>query len=260
MSLLTLDKVKYQPINTYNYKLFISAILPTTASNFQFLNATSNSTVRPIIFHQKPGSTTTQTQLLTVMPAGVRVQQLTPVGRATSTQPTTIVRLMSPATSNVRPSTGQQQFIQLGTNKQQQPLVIKAITTPNRPQQQPILLTTNTQQKTILPQAQQQVLVLNQNTLNNNQAQPSKITFTMTNMDSSNSSNVNHSQSTSTTDNPMPQLDGCDSMEMSSDDTNRITNVESLLESLQKQTSTKIIDEFIPQIDGTSDDQVIFFL
>jgi hypothetical protein len=139
------------------------------------------------------------------MPAGVRVQQLTPVVRTTSNQPTTIVRLMSPGTSTIRSGIGQQQIFQLNTNKQQQqqqPFVIKAITasTTNRQQQQqPILLTTNTQQsKTILPQTQQQVLVLNQ-------GQQQKFTLQMTNKD--------HSQQESTTttnnnNNNIPQLDG----------------------------------------------------
>jgi D-serine deaminase-like pyridoxal phosphate-dependent protein len=140
------------------------------------------------------------------MPAGVRVQQLTPVVRASSTQPTTIVRLMSPATTTVRPgTTGQQQIIQLNTNKQQQhPLVIKAITaqTSNR-QQQPILLAANTQQKTITSQTQQQVLVLNQNTLTGQQP---KFTLQMTNVDQS--TNIDNGQQESTKDNPIPQLDG----------------------------------------------------
>jgi hypothetical protein len=133
------------------------------------------------------------------MPAGVRVQQLTPVIRASSNQPTTIVRLMSPGTSTIRSSTGQQQFIQLNTNKQQQPLVIKAITTQNR--QQPILLTSNTQSKTIGPQTQHQVLVLNQ-------GQQQKFTLQMTNIDQSNHTNNDNGQQESTTDKPIPQLDG----------------------------------------------------
>jgi hypothetical protein len=129
------------------------------------------------------------------MPAGIRVQQLTPVVRTASNQPTTIVRLMSPATSTIRPGTGQQQFIQFNTNKQQQPLVIKAITTnrQQQQQQQPILLTANTQSKTILPQTQQQVLVLNQ-------GQQQKFTLQMPTKD--------HGQTESTTDNNIPQLDG----------------------------------------------------
>ena len=89
-------------------------------------------------------------------------------------------------------------FIQLNTNKQQQPVVIKAITaaTANRQQlqQQPILLTTNTQSKTILPQNQPQVLVFNQ-------GQQQKFTLKIP--------TKNHSQTESTTDNNnMPQLDG----------------------------------------------------
>jgi len=149
------------------------------------------------------------------MPAGVRVQQLTPVVRGSSTQPTTIVRLMSPATTTVRPSgTGQQQIIQLNTNKQQQPLVIKAITaqTSNRQQQQPILLAANTQQKPITSQTQQQVLVLNQNTFSTTSGQQPKFTLQMTNIDHSNSTttttNVDNGQQESTTDNRIPQLDG----------------------------------------------------
>jgi hypothetical protein len=147
------------------------------------------------------------------MPAGVRVQQLTPVVRGSSTQPTTIVRLMSPATTTVRPGgTGQQQIIQLNTNKQQQPLVIKAITaqTSNR-QQQPILLAANTQQKPITSQTQQQVLVLNQNTFSTTSGQQPKFTLQMTNIDHSNSTtttNVDNGQQESTTDNRIPQLDG----------------------------------------------------
>ncbi|CAF0863690.1 unnamed protein product [Rotaria sordida] len=229
-------------------------IRPTMSSNIQFINASANSTVRPIIFHQKTTTTSTQPQLLTVMPAGVRFQQLTPVVRTSTTQPTTIVRLMSPTTSTIRSTTGQQQFIQFNTNKQQQPLVIKAITASNR-LQQPILLTTNTQQKTISPQTQQQVLVLNQNTLNNNQGQTSKLTLSMTNIDPSNSINTNHSQQTSTNDNTMPQLDGCNSIEISSQNINRITTVDGILEILQKQISIKNHYKFIPQIDGTIDDQ-----
>ncbi len=138
------------------------------------------------------------------MPAGVRVQQLTPVIRTSSNQPTTIVRLMSPGTSTIRPGTGQQQIIHLNTNKQQQPLVIKAITassSSNR-QQQPILLTSNTQSKTLVPQTQQQVLVLNQG------QQQQKFTLQMTNVDQSNYTNNNNSQQKSTTDNTIPQLDG----------------------------------------------------
>jgi hypothetical protein len=142
------------------------------------------------------------------MPAGVRVQQLTPVGRPSTNQPTTIVRLMSPATAGIRPGTGQQQIIQLNTNKQQQPLVIKAITaqTSNR-QQQPILLAANTQQKTILPQSQQQqqVLVLNQ-------GQQQKFTLQMTNVDQSNltttTTNLNNGQQEPKPDSGIPQLDG----------------------------------------------------
>ncbi|CAF3025275.1 unnamed protein product [Rotaria socialis] len=232
-------------------------IRPAAGSNIQFLNATSNSGVRPIIFHQKSATTSTQPQLLTVMPAGVRVQQLTPVMRGSSTQPTTFVRLMSQTASGIRPATGQQQIIHLNTNKQQQPLVIKAITTPNRQQQQQqsIVLTTNTQQKTTLPQAQQQVLVLNQNTLNNNQGQSSKFTLSMGHIDQSNLINTNQTPPPPTIDNSMQQLDGCDSIEMASQHCATQTNVEYILESLQKHSSIINHDEFIPQIDGTIDDQ-----
>ena len=158
------------------------------------------------------------------MPAGVRVQQLTPVGRSSSNQGTTIVRLMSPATSTIRSGTGQQQIIQLNTNKQQQPLVIKAITTPSsnrqqQQQQQPILLAANTQHKTFLPQNQQQVLVFNQ-------GQQPKFTLQMTNIDQSNSNNVEQKTTT------IPQLDGCYHLDTSSQ------------------------DKFIPQIDGSVDDPV----
>ncbi|CAF1609027.1 unnamed protein product, partial [Adineta ricciae] len=204
-----------------------STVRPTTPSNFQFVNTTANSTVRPIVLHQKGATATSQPQLLTVMPAGVRVQQLTPVVRATSGQPTTIVRFMAPGTSTIRTGTGQQQIIQLNTNKQQQPLVIKAITasTANRQQtqQQPILITTNTQQKTILPQnQQQQVLVINQNILSNNQGQQAKFTLQTPNIDPPPLTKNDHesqepgppSSSTTTTttttskDAPIPQLDG----------------------------------------------------
>lgn len=130
------------------------------------------------------------------MPAGVRVQQLTPIVRAASNQPATFVRLMSPGTSTIRSGIGQQQIFQLNTNKQQQqPVVIKTITTStaNRQQQHPILLTTNPQSKTILPQTQQQVFVLNP-------GQAQKLTLQLTNKD--------QDHHASTTDNHMPQLDG----------------------------------------------------
>ncbi|CAF0827722.1 unnamed protein product [Rotaria sp. Silwood1] len=193
-------------------------VRPATTSNIQFVNTNStnvSNTVRPIIFHQKPSATSTQPQLLTVMPAGVRVQQLTPVVRGSSTQPTTIVRLMSPATTTVRPGTGQQQIIQLNTNKQQQPLVIKAITaqTSNR-QQQPILLAANTQQKTIPSQSPQQILVLNQNTFSTTSGQQPKFTLQMKNIDQSNSTTVNtttnidNGQQEPIMDSGIPQLDG----------------------------------------------------
>lgn len=187
-------------------------VRPGTTSNIHFLNATSSNTVRPIIFHQKTSSTSSQPQLLTVMPAGVRVQQLTPVVRASSAQPTTIVRLMSPATTSVRPgTTGQQQIIQLNTNKQQQPLVIKAITaqTSNRPQQhQPIILSTNTQQKSIGGQGQQQVLVLNQNTFANASGQQQQPKFTLQ-MANTPTNNVDQPQQEPTSEpSQIPQLDG----------------------------------------------------
>ncbi|CAF1332734.1 unnamed protein product [Rotaria sordida] len=203
-----------QPTTLFNST---HTIRPATTSNIQFVNTNStnaSNTVRPIIFHQKSSTTSTQPQLLTVMPAGVRVQQLTPVVRGSSTQPTTIVRLMSPATTTIRPGTGQQQIIQLNTNKQQQPLVIKAITaqTSNR-QQQPILLAANTQQKTI-PTQSQQVLVLNQNTFSTTSGQQPKFTLQMKNIDPSNSITINptthidNDQQESTIDSGIPQLDG----------------------------------------------------
>jgi hypothetical protein len=216
----TLPNVSISPSNSTNNSSLLfqkpssmqtQTIRSGTTSNIQFLNATSsNTTVRPIIFHQKQTTNASQPQLLTVMPAGVRVQQLTPVVRTSSTQPATIVRLMSPATTTVRPGgTGQQQIIQLNTNKQQQPLVIKAITaqTSNRQQQQqPIILTTNTQQKTGTSQTQQQVLVLNQNTFSNTSGQQQKFTLQMTN---SAPTHVDHGQQEPTTETKgIPQLDG----------------------------------------------------
>lgn len=168
-----------------------------------------NNNVRPLIFHQKSNNSSQQTQLLTVMPAGVRVQQLTPVVRGSTNQPTTIVRLMSPATTtagNIRPGTGQHQIIQLNTSKQQnQPLVIKTISNPasNR-QQQPILLAANTQQKSMLPPGQQQVLVLNQNAFSSSGGQQPKFTLQMTSSDQ-----VNITTNTDPpTDTGLPQLDG----------------------------------------------------
>jgi len=193
-------------------------VRPATTSNIQFVNTNSSNPVRPIIFHQKPTTNSTQPQLLTVMPAGVRVQQLTPIVRGSSTQSTTIVRLMSPATTTVRTTgtgTGQQQFIQLNTNKQQQPLVIKAITAnrQQQQQQQPVLLAANTQQKMMTSQNQQQVLVLNQNTFSTTsgqqQQQQPKFTLQMTNLDHSNpTTNINNGQQESITDTGIPQLDG----------------------------------------------------
>lgn len=245
--------------NLLNFLKNILAVRPVTSSSIQFVNTNStnaSNTVRPIIFHQKGTNNAAQPQLLTVMPAGVRVQQLTPVVRGTSTQPTTIVRLMSPATTTVRPgTTGQQQFIQLNTNKQQQPLVIKAISaqTSNR-QQQPILLAANTQQKTIPAQSQQQVLVLNQNTFSTASGQQPKFTLQMKNIDQPNSTSVNtttvaapaptlttnndNGQQESAMDTGIPQLDGC----IDNDDY------------VDRRTA------IIPQLDGTIDDQVNFLL
>ena len=213
----TLPNVSISPSNSTNNSSLLfqkpspmqtQTIRSGTTSNIQFLNATSSNTaVRPIIFHQKQATNTSQPQLLTVMPAGVRVQQLTPVVRGSSTQPATIVRLMSPATTTLRPGgTPQQQIIQLNTNKQQQPLVIKAITaqTANR-QQQPIILATNTQQKTGAPQTQQQVLVLNQNTFSNTSGQQPKFTLQMANP-TPNVDQVQHEPTIET--GGIPQLDG----------------------------------------------------
>lgn len=183
---ITNSSLLFQKPSSTNFPstLQTPTVRPGTTSNIHFLNATSSNAVRPIIFHQKTSNNSQQPQLLTVMPAGVRVQQLTPVGRAGSAQPTTIVRLMSPATTTIRsanPGQQQQQIIQLNTNKQQQPLVIKAITaqTSNRSQQQPIILSTNTQQKSATGQGQQQqVLVLNQNSFANTSGQQ-QATFTL---------------------------------------------------------------------------------
>ena len=213
----TLPSVSLSPSNSTNLfqKPTTTTAQTVRSPNIQFLNAnSSNATVRPIIFHQKPSANSPQPQLLTVMPAGVRVQQLTPVVRAATNQPTTIVRLMSPATTTVRPGTtpGQQQIIQLNTNKQQQPLVIKAITaqtSANRPQQQPIVLTTNAPQQQQQQQQQQQVLVLNQNST----GQQPKFTLQMANVDHSQheSNNEPTTTTTTTTTTPtpsIPQLDG----------------------------------------------------
>lgn len=190
----TLPNVSISPSNsTTNSSLLFQkplstlqtpTVRPGTTSNIHFLNATSSNTVRPIIFHQKTSNNSQQPQLLTVMPAGVRVQQLTPVGRASSAQPTTIVRLMSPATTTIRSGNPgqQQQIIQLNTNKQQHPLVIKAIAaqSSNRSQQQPFILSTNTQQKSATGQGQQQqVLVLNQNSFSNSSGQHPTFTLQM---------------------------------------------------------------------------------
>ena len=244
---------------------FFSAIRPLTASNIQFFNTASNSVsagARPIIFHQKASTPTTQPQLLTVMPAGVRVQQLTPVIRGASNQAATIVRLMSPAMSNVRPSTGQQQIIQLNTNKQQQqqPLVIKAISGPSisRQQPQPILLAANTQQKMIAPQQTQpqQVLLLNQTPFNNNQSTQAKFTLQPANAEASSSPQADQVQPESTGESTLPQLDGSSSADMCSNDTNQISTVERTLELFHQYCIPSEMHQWIPQIDGVADEQV----
>ena len=228
---------------------FCLAVRSTPTPNIQFVNTTSASVsnaIRPIIFHQKTPTTSPQPQLLTVMPAGVRVQPLTPVVRGSSTQPT-IVRLMSSTTTNVRPSTGQQQIIQLNTNKQQQPLVIKAISaqTSNRQQQQqqqqPILLAANTQQKLNTTQSQQQILVLNQNTITSTASiQSPKLALQIANSDQPTSTSVSatptidNDQQESTVHRGISQLDGCYDNEKS-------FNHRTIL---------------IPQLDGIVDDQV----
>lgn len=150
------------------------------------------------------------------MPAGVRVQQWTPVVRPSTNQPTTIVRFMSPGTTTatIRPTSGQQQqIIQLNTTKQQnQPLVIKAITTQasnRQQQQQPIFLTATAQQKTILTQGQQQVLVLNQNPLQTVTGQQPKFTLQMTSTETGNTTVTTDPKRQETSSDPgMPQLDG----------------------------------------------------
>ena len=200
----------------------LSTILPTflavrpatSVSNIQFLSNASSNSLRPIIFHQKPNTASAQPQLLTVMPAGVRFQQLTPIVRSASSQSNTIVRLMSPVTSTagLRPGIGQQQIIQFNTNKQQtQPLVLKGTTTQssNRQQQQPIFLTTNAQSKTMLPQSQQQVLVFNQNSGSMGGGQQAKFTLQVTNLDPSPATDTAQHEATTTTTEPrIPQLDG----------------------------------------------------
>lgn len=204
----TRRQVKFQPIghSLLSFSPFVLAVRPATpASTIQF---TTNNTVRPLIFHQKTNSNSSQPQLLTVMPASVRLQQLTPVVRAPTAQPTTIVRLMPPTSTPTTSTTGTQQIIQLNANKQtNQPLVIKAITTQasNRQQQQPIFLTTTAQQKTLLgqpgqQQQQQQVLVLNQNAFANPNGQTTKFTLQMTHADTT--------RPESNSDPGIPQLDG----------------------------------------------------
>ena len=209
------------------------------------------------------------------MPAGVRLQQLTPVVRPATNQSATFVRLMSPMTSTIRPGgTGQQhqQIIQLNTNKQQQqqqPLVIKAITASgaNRGQQQSIVLTTNSQQKMILSQNQpQQVLLLNQNTFNNNNnnntnspASQTKVTLQMTNIEQIAPSSEDQSQQETTTNNNLPQLDGSYSIlntDMAASNHDGITS-ESALHWLQQNHGVHPCFSFlIPQLDGSVDDQV----
>ncbi|CAF4461146.1 unnamed protein product, partial [Adineta steineri] len=99
----------------------------------------------------------------------------------------------------------------------------------------------------MIPQNQQQVLVFNQNTFNNNnnnqgQLQQPKFTIHTTNIDQTNSTNNNNNneQHESTVDNTIPQLDGCYSMETS----------EYNLEKSKQNV-------FIPQLDGTVDDQPV---
>ena len=247
MFLLILHRVKFKKKKKRNIQFFSLAIRPTTSSNIQFLNTTSNSNIRPINFHQNGTTTSTQPQLLTVMPAGVHIQQLTPVAHSSSTQPTTIVRLMSPKT------TGQQQLIQLNTPKQQ-PLIVKAISTSTS-NRQPILLTSNTQSKVNSSSMQQSILVLNQNTTNNIQNQQAKIMLSTANI---NQSNMNYSQQEITTKNNhlIPQTDGLISLEIFSKQINQITTIENILERVRKDISLKHDNNFIPQIDGSIDDQV----
>jgi len=196
----TLPNVSLSPSNstttTMNNSLIFQKNSPSTSISYQTptvrpatptstIQFTTNNNVRPLIFHQKTtNSPTNQPQLLTVMPAGVRLQQLTPMVRAQST----IVRLMSPATtSSANP-----------TKTTNQPLVIKAITsqTSNRTQQ-PILLTTNASQQAA------QVLLLNQNTFTNSNGQTAKITLQM-----SNAPSPPRVATPTTNDTTIPQLDG----------------------------------------------------
>jgi len=251
-------------------------IRPITSSNIQFVNATSNSTGRPIIFHQKGATSTNSPQLLTVMPAGVRVQQLTPVVRPTTNQAATIVRLMSPMTSTIRPGTGQQQIIQLNATKQQQnqPLVIKAITasgTNRQQQQQPILLTTNSQQKPFTSQTgTQQILVLNQNSFNNHfqsGTQP-KLTLQMTNVDptittttatTTNHHNDHPTHESTGNETNLPQLDGI-SMNIDNSSSNSMDvekSIESILDQIKNEENSVSIVSLMPQFDGTVDDQTL---
>ena len=199
------------------------------------------------------------------MPAGVRLQQLTPVVRPASNQAATIVRLMSPMTSTIRPGTGQQQIIQLSTTKQQQsqPLVIKAITAPaaNRHQQQPILLTTNAQQKTIATQpGTPQILLLNQNSFNNHfQGSQPKLTLQMTNVEPT-TTTTNHtdhqSHEPTTNETNLPQLDGIYTDESAADQMDTENTIERILHQIKDEENSSSIVSAIPQLDGTVDDQV----
>jgi hypothetical protein len=224
------------------------AVRPMTSPSIQFLNSTANATVRPIIF-QKNSNNTVQPQLLTVMPAGVRVQQLTPVVRSTNNQAATIVRLMSPVTSAIRPGTNAQQIFQLNSASQQQtPLVIKAITA-NRPQQS-IVLNAGTQQKTIISQSQgQQVVLLNQNMLNvSNNAMPStQMTLQMMTMDRSTESTATELPSS---DRNLPQLDGTYDSDTENNDKNEQRNGAQISDTTHDHPLHKL------QIDGSIDEPV----
>ena len=202
------------------------------------------------------------------MPAGLRVQQLTPVVRPAANQAATIVRLMSPVTSTIRPGTGQQQIIQLNTTKQQQnqPLVIKAITATGtnrqQQQQQPILLTTTSQQKAITPQTgTQQILVLNQNSFNNHfQGSQPKLTLQMTNVDPTTINHNDHQPQESTTNETnLPQLDGIYIEDSFSDQMDVEKSVETVFNQMNDEENSFDTAWSIPQLDGTVDDQVMMF-
>lgn len=261
-------------IAVFKQKTFYrSDVRTVTPSNIQFVNATTSNTtsatVRPIIFHQKT-ATTNQPQLLTVMPAGVRLQQLAPVVRPTANQAATIVRLMTPVTSSIRPgATGQQQIIQLNTTKQQQtqqqPLVIKAIAASgaNRPQQQPILLTTTTagQQKAMLGHSQpQQLLLLNQNAFNNNnnnnQGSQTKITLQMANVEQGNISTMEPNQTDSSSEKNLPQLDGNYLVESLNTKMTFESTYEAFLNCSRENNPVHSTSYSIPQLDGSIDEQV----